>query len=147
MKTNDGVRVAVLWPAVMIMVGLVPGCGGPSENIGVDDGSVVEAGAVAAGDVTAGDVLATGPVSLEGECQAGDVLAGDVLVDQGSIEVSGGLGIPVEDVHLVYRSFQLDPSYVEEDIQNECAGGTLVSISLGEINDSNRGVLAVVQCP
>jgi len=133
----------------------------------------VQAGDVSAGTVTAGDVTAGAVQALEvlagdvaaGIVQAGDVQAGavsagpitstgDVLVDgpldlgEVNLELAGvGLGIPVEDVLLVWSMFQYDVTNATTDINNSCPGGTLAQVSVVEIDPANRGVVSVVSCP
>lgn len=106
----------------------------------------VQAGAVQAGTVQAGTVQA-GDVQV-GDCQAGEVLAGDVDLGQVDLTIHGnGLGVPLENLELVWQTFQWDISQAASTIAGTCPGGTLADLNVVEIDGSNRGVVAVLNCP
>lgn len=98
----------------------------------------VQAGGVQAGAVSAGPITSTGDVLLDGPVDLGGV----------NLEVTGaGLGIPVEDVLLVWSTFQWDVTNATADVNNSCPGGTLAQVSMVSVDGSNRGLLSVISCP
>ncbi len=99
---------------------------------------IVQAGGVQAGEVSAGPISSTGDVLVDGPVDLGGV----------NLEVTGaGLGIPVEDVLLVWSTFQWDVTNATADVNNSCPGGILAQVSMVSLDASNRGLLSVISCP